>query len=106
MRAGLLTETIEILQLQVTTSVSGAQKREFVPTHTIKAYRKKLAASVGNGINASEEFISNTLVFQVRKYRFINENMRIRYQSNIFKVILLDPQRDGTCLITFSKVNE
>lgn len=106
MRAGLLTETIHIYELQRTTSPSGAVTREYVETHKIKAYRKKLSASVGDGINAREEFIENTLVFQVRKYSFITEDIRIKYGNNFYKVILIDPQRDNTYLITCSKDNE
>ena len=106
MRAGLLTETIHIFELQKTTSETGAEKREYVETHKIRAARKKLSASVGNGINADEEFISNTLVFQVRKYSFLNENIRIKYRNTFYKVILLDIQSDNTYLITCSKINE
>lgn len=107
MRSGLLSrETIGICELQKSTSASGAETREYVETHKIKAYRKKLSASVGDGINASEEFIGNTLVFQVRKYSFLNENVRIKYRSNFYKIILLDLQSDNTYLITCSKVNE
>lgn len=106
MRAGLLTATIHILELQKTTSETGAERREYVETHKIKADRKKLSASVGNGVNASEEFISNTLVFQVRKYSFLNENIRIKYGNHSYKVVLLDPQSDNSYLMTCSKVNE
>ena len=106
MRAGLLNETIHILKLQKITSETGAEKKEYVETHKIKAYRKKLSASVGNGINASEEFIANILVFQVRKYSFLNENMRIKYRNNFYEIISLDPQMDNTYLTTCSKINE
>ena len=106
MRAGLLTEIIHILELQKTTSETGAEKREYVETHKIKADRKKLSASVGDGVNASEEFISNTLVLQVRKYSFLNENIHIKYGNHFYKVILLDPQSDNSYLITCSKINE
>ena len=106
MRAGLLKETISILEMQTTTSETGAVKKEFVQTHNIKAFRKKLSASVGSGVNASEEFISNTLVFQVRRYSFINDAIRIKYNNNTYKVILLDRQNDGTYHITCSKINE
>ena len=106
MRAGLLTETIHIYEEKKHIEETGEDVKEYNETHKIKAYRKKLSASVGNGINANEEFIANTLVFQVRKYKFLNENMRIKYGSNFYKIILLDPQTDNTYLITCSKVNE
>lgn len=106
MRAGLLTDIICVLELQKTTSETGAEKREYVETHKIKAARKKLSASVGNGVNANEEFISNMLVFQVRKYSFLTENIRIKYGNHVYKVILLDPQSDNSYLMTCSKVND
>ncbi len=106
MRAALLTETIHIHELQKSTSETGEEIKVYNETHKIKAYRKKLSASVGNGINASEEFIGNTLVFQTRKYSFINEDVRIKYRNNFYKVILIDLQNDNSYLITCSKVNE
>lgn len=106
MRAGLLTETIAIHQLQITKSATGAQRKEYVETHRVKAYRKKLSAAVGSGVNVSEEFISNTVIFQVRRYSFLNENVRIKYGDSLYKIRLLDPQSDGSYLITCTKVNE
>ena len=106
MRAGLLKERIEVLELRKITSETGSERKEFVPAHTIKAYRKKLSASVGTGVNASEEFIENTIVFQIRRYSFINETSKVRYNGNRYKVILIDRQLDNTLLITLSKDNE
>ena len=106
MRAGLLTESIGILEMQKTTSDTGAERREYVERCKIKAYRRRLSAVVGSGINASEEFISNTLVFQVRKYSFLNENIRIKYRDNTYRITLIEPQRDNTYVVTTSKVNE
>lgn len=106
MRSGLLTESIHICELQKTISPSGAEKKEYVEKYKIKAYRKKLSATIGSGVSASEEFIANTLVFQVRKYSFLNENIRVKYRGNLYNVILLDPQTDNTFIMTCSKVNE
>lgn len=106
MRAGQLTDRIHILELQSTTNETGAVEKKYVETHSIKANRRKLSASVGKGINASEEFIANTLVLQVRKYSFLNEDMHIRYHNKIYKVILLDVQADNSVILTCSKVNE
>lgn len=106
MRAGLLREKIEILEMETTLSETGAEEKRCVATYTIKAYRKKLSAAVGNGVNAHEEFIANTLVFQVRRYSFLNENVLVEYGEQRYKVILLDAQPDHTFLMTCSKTNE
>lgn len=106
MRSGLLTETIAIHQEQTTKSASGAVRKEYVETHRIKAYRKKLSAAVGSGVNASEEFIANTLVFQVWRYSFLNDRVRIKYGGHMYKIIMLDRQLDNSYLITCTKVNE
>nr|DAM03127.1 MAG TPA: Putative head tail adaptor [Caudoviricetes sp.] len=106
MRAGLLNERIAIYRLEKTRSPTGAEIKNYVQTHEIKANRKKLSSSVGSGVNASEEFIGNTLVFQVRKYSFLNDDVRIKYVNHFYKIISLDPQNDNTYIITCSKVNE
>lgn len=106
MRAGLLTERITFFEEQTIKSpASGAIRKDFVEVQSIRAYRKKLSASLGNGINASEEFIANTLVFQVRKYSFIKESMQIGYNGKRYSITLLDEQSDNSYLITCSKIN-
>lgn len=105
LRAGLLRETIHIYELKKSTSETGSQTEKYVKTHTIKATSKKLTASMGNELNANEIFISNTLVFQVRRYSFLNENVRIKYGSRFYKIILIDKQSDNSLLITLSKIN-
>lgn len=105
MRAGLLRETIHIHTPQVVINETGEKFRDYVESYKIKAFRKKLSASVGKGINASEEFIGNTLVFQTRKYSFLNEDIRIKYHDKFYKVILLDIQLDNSYLITCSYIN-
>ncbi|MBF0577736.1 head-tail adaptor protein [Dysgonomonas sp. GY617] len=106
MRAGLLTETIDIYEPRKITLPTGEVSKEYFKTRTIKAYRKKLSASVGSGINASEEFIANTIVFQTRVYSFLNEDMHIKFGNRFYSIVLLDKQRDNTYLITASKNNE
>lgn len=106
LRAGLLRETIHIYELKKSTSETGSQTEKYVKTHTIKATSKKLTASMGNGLNANEIFIANTLVFQVRRYSFLNENVRIKSGSRFYQIILIDKQPDNSLLITLSKINE
>ena len=105
MRAGLLRETIHIYTPQVVINETGEKFSDYIESYKIKAFRKKLSTSVGKGINASEEFIGNTLVFQTRKYSFLNEDVRIRYHDKFYKVILLDIQLDNSYLITCTYIN-
>lgn len=106
MRAGLLNETISILQLTTTTSPSGAKKKEYQETHKIKAFKRKLMASLGNGVNASEEFIENTIVLQIRKYSFINDKVRIKHKGNTYSIKLIDNGDKNSYIITCRKVND
>lgn len=107
MRAGLLTEIVCIYELVKSTHESGEEIKEYLPKYHIKANRKKLTAVVGNGINANEEFIGNTLILQTRKYSFLNENVRIKYGDNMYKVLLLSLESDkNSYLITCSKINK
>lgn len=106
LRAGLLNARISILVQHKIQSPSGEVRDEYVEEHKIRAYRRKLTAAVGSGVNASEEFISNTLIFQTRQYSFLQDTIRILYEERQYKVVLIDSQRDNTYLITCSKIND
>ena len=106
MRSGSLKDRICLLSLQETKNETGGVKKDYVCTHTIRVERRKLSAVLGNGVNASEEFIGNTIVFLSWKYPFLKENMRVRYNNIIYSITLIDPQPDSqSCLITCKKVN-
>lgn len=105
MRAGLLKEFITFSELREIRSASGAMKREYAEVLRTRCCRKKLTAAYGNGLNASEEFIANTIILQARCNALINERQRITYQGKGYKIILLDKQPDNTYLITCSKEN-
>lgn len=107
MRAGLLRETITFEELRETKTVSGFMKKEYTPALTVKANRKKLSAIVGDAINASEEFIGKTLIFQVRFHPAIKDNQRVSYLGRKYNIELLDKQmQDNTYLVTCRKINE
>lgn len=108
MRAGLLNEWITFYGLKEARTPSGAVEKNYDEV-ILKArcYRKKLTAYAGGGLNANEEFIANTLIFQVRYNPAINERQRIGYQGRMYEIVLLDKQhKDNTYLITCSKVNK
>ncbi|WP_321331892.1 phage head closure protein [uncultured Bacteroides sp.] len=107
MRAGQLNEHIVFQELITTISETGAQRREYQDVLSIKAKRKKITTAIGDGEEAKEAFIGNTVIFQCRKYPEINEDMRIRWQGRTYGITLLDYQReDNTYIITCSKINK
>lgn len=103
MRAGLLREVAVFKHQATTTGPSGAQKKEWVDYLTTKAYRKKLSSTAG--INVSEQFISSTVILQVRHNAAIVETDRVVYNGKTFSIVTLDRQIDNTILLTLSKVN-
>lgn len=105
MRAGLLRETLIFKELKEISSPSGFVKKEYVPILTCKAYKKKLSSVIGDGVNAMEQFIGNTIVFQIRYNPTIKENQKVEYQGKDYSITLLDRQQDNTYLITLAKTD-
>lgn len=108
MRAGSLRhEIVDFQELQSSRDTkSGSIKKEYVSILKTRASKRKLTAVVDkNGVNASQEFIGNMTVVQVRFNPLIKENMRVSYQSRIYSIQLLDRQADNTYLITLKKEN-
>lgn len=105
MRAGLLREIVTFAALNTTRSPSGAVKQDYVDVLTVKAEKRKIT-SVNTDIDAKEEFTGNTVVFRTRAYPLINERMRVKWQSKVYQIQLLDRQLDSTYLITCTKINK
>lgn len=108
MNAGSLRhEILDFQELQIVKNpVSGATKKEYVSILKTRASKRKLTVVVDrDGINASEQFIGNMIVIQVRFNPLIKENMRIVYHGRIYSIQLLDKQPDNTYLITLNKEN-
>lgn len=106
MRAGLLRELIVFEEEAREETPFGSSRKIYRKVLTCKAYRKKLSAVLGKEVNASEEFIENTIVFQVRYYPIITDKLRIIYNGNTYTIKLLDLQPDHTYLITCTKNND
>lgn len=107
MNAGSLRhETLDFQELKTTKSPSGATKKEYVSILKTRASKRKLTAVVEkDGVNASEQFIGNMIVVQVRFNPLIKENMRVLYHGRTYSIDLLDLQPDNTYLITLKKEN-
>lgn len=108
MRAGLLREILEFKELIATKTATGATRNEYVSILTTRAARKKLTAVVTqDGVNASEQFIGNILVFQIRYNPLIKDNQRVIYQNNEYSIQLLDRQIiDNSYIVTLKKINK
>jgi len=105
MRAGLLTETISLYKAKSFINETGEKCKIWVKLKDIRARKRSLKVIAGGGINANEEFIGDTIVFQVRAYPFIDENLRFSYKDKTYKIILMDRQSDNSFIITGSKKN-
>lgn len=107
MRAGLLREILEFQELQTISSTSGAVKKEYVKIFSTKGAKKRLTMVVDkDGVNASEQFIGNLIVFQVRYNQRIKENQQVIYQGIKYSIQLLDRKPDNTYIITLKKKND
>jgi SPP1 family predicted phage head-tail adaptor len=106
MRAGLLRERIEFLELNEVHTDSGSVKKEYTPIYTCRAYKKKEIVYSNDGMNAKEDFIDRSITFHVRKCLCINDKQRILYNGKQYDIILLDYQiRDNTYMITCKEIN-
>ncbi|MFV0326885.1 MAG: head-tail adaptor protein [Bacteroides xylanisolvens] len=106
MRAGELREKLEFYELQtVENPVTGSRKEKYVFLLYARAAKRRLTAVVNpDGISASEKFIGNIIVFQVRYNPRIKENQRIVYENQKYDIKLLDRQ-GNSYIITLHKVN-
>lgn len=107
MRAGLLREPLIVEDAVTEVSPSGATRKSWQEVFRTRCRRQKLTALVGDGVNAYEEFIQNTIVLQVRDNKRYRDTQRVVYNGQRFKVKLIDRKiGDSTLLLTCEKINE
>lgn len=100
-------DIITIEEKKDTQTPTGFVRSEWVQVLNCKACKKKQSVAPGNEMNASEVFIDKTVVFQTYRYPSIKEGQRIRWNSSLYTIVLLDPQTvDNTYLITCKKEDE
>lgn len=107
MRAGVLREILVFKKPVETQSLTGAIKKEYVEAFKCRACRKKMTLIADkDGISAMEQFIGHTLVFQVRNYPVIKENLRVLYNGNEYSIKMINPQMsDNTLILTLDKID-
>ena len=97
MRAGLLRYPIDILQATKTKGLSG----ESVPVWSLFCSTKSnVLFKSGDKKISDNQFINGRVVdFTIRYNILITEQMRVKYEGNIYKVIFINPN-----ILTGSKI--
>jgi phage head-tail adaptor, putative, SPP1 family len=105
MRAGLLKYFITFLQLKSEKDWSGSALKTWEEVLDTRCAKRKLATQ-GIGVTAMEEFISGTVVVQVRCNDLINDGQRFKFGRYQYRITLIDEQDDRTLLITGTRLND
>lgn len=91
MRAGLLTERINVLQPVVTTNDYGEETTTWQNVYNTKA---RLVHTGGNRMNVNNEIFYNyTKTFQIRSYVPIQEYDRILWDGKQYRILDIEPDR-------------
>lgn len=107
MRAGSLREILVFKAPVETKSPTGAVKKDYQEVYRCRACRRKMTLIADrDGVSAMEQFIGHTLVFQVRNYFVIKENLHVVYNGNEYLLKMVNPQlSDNTLLLTLEKID-
>mgnify|MGYP000873556927 CR=1 FL=1 len=105
MRAGLLKYPITFLQLKEEQGWSGATSKTWTEVLTTRCAKRKLATQ-GLGVTALEEFISSTVIIQVRFNSLIQDKQRFKFGRYTYRITLIEDQDDHTLLITGTRLND
>ena len=91
MRAGLLTEQIEIISPEVSTNDFGEETTEWVTAYTTRA---RLGHNSGGRMNENNEiFYSAIKTFQIRDYVPINDYCRIVWKDRQYRILDIEPDK-------------
>ena len=91
MRAGLLTERIDVLKPVVTVNDYGEETTDWQNIYTTKA---RLVHTGGNRMNVNDEiFYSYTKTFQIRNYVPVQDYYRILWDGKQYRILDIEPDR-------------
>lgn len=92
MRAGLLTEPIEIYEKVLSTNSFGEQTEEWVYKYFTKA---RLVHDGGNRVIQNDEvFFAHSKTFQVRDYVPVGEYDKIKWDNNYYRILNIEPDKN------------
>lgn len=105
MRAGLLKERVEFISISTTQSQSGAMTRSEQSVLVTRCYRLKMQGGLASV--AYEDFVTSTVVIQVRQNPLIKEDQTFIYQNKQYQIENIDLRVDDrTLVITGKKKNK
>ena len=105
MRAGLLKYRITFLQLKEVQGWSGATTKTWEEVLGTRCAKRKLVTQ-GLGVTALEEFVSETVIVQVRYNGLIQDKQRFKFGRYTYRITLIEDQDDHTLLITGVRLND
>lgn len=96
MRAGLLTEKINILESSLIKNSYGEEETKWQTKYTTRA---RLIHKSGNRALSNDEITYQyTKTFQVRYYVMVNEFDRIQWNDRIYRILDIEPDREQMLL--------
>jgi SPP1 family predicted phage head-tail adaptor len=91
MRAGLLTEQIDIIESVLTVNDFGEETEEWVTKYSTRA---RLVHNGGNRLLVNNEVTySNIKTFQVRYYVPVDDFDRIRWEGKVYRILNIEPNK-------------
>lgn len=91
MRAGLLTEQIEIWSKQLTVNDYGEEVEDWIKTYQTRA---RLVHDGGSRVVSNDEILfTHSKTFQIRQYVPINELDRIFWNGKFYRILNIEPDR-------------
>lgn len=92
MRAGLLTEQIEIIKNVITANDFGEETEEWIPKYKTRA---RLVHDGGDRtIINGEIFYSHAKTFQIRYYVPVDDFDRIVWENKIYRILNIEPDKN------------
>lgn len=91
MRAGLLTEQIEIWSKQLTINDFGEEVEEWIKTYQTRA---RLVYDGGSRVVSNDEVVfTNSKTFQIRDYVPVSELDRIFWNGKYYRILNIEPDK-------------
>lgn len=91
MRAGLLTEQIEIWSKHLTVNEFGEEVEDWIKTYKTRA---RLVHDGGSRVVSNDEIVfTHSKTFQIRQYVPINELDRILWNGKFYRILNIEPDR-------------